>query len=96
MGNALRESQLREDVAYRATRPIFSGKTVSSDRPNPYEGTPGHWWFDDRNSIPHGPYPGQNIALLALLHHVSEEREWRERNDTRRARQKSRQAENGR
>ena len=70
---------------------------MSSDRPNPYrapyEG--GKWWFDDRNSQPHGPYENENLALLALLLHITAEREWRERVDARKSREKSDPPANG-
>lgn len=44
---------------------------------NPYPGAEG-WWFDDKNRLPHGPYPNQHKALVALFEFMQMQREWRE------------------
>lgn len=55
---------------------------MSSDRPNPYINRPdGVWFFDDKNSVPHGPYPDERTALDALLKFAEKQRIWREKSE---------------
>ena len=62
---------------------------MSSDRSNPYENYPGGtWFFNDKNSVPHGPYKDENTALLALLLFVEKQRVWRENSERARIKNK--------